>query len=176
MTRKKLRCYHFFRETRELLFLFSLRNQALPDTYDKRSQLGASRRRFEDALALHSCKRWRGAIYIGGYAIECSLKSLICYEENKNNFKETIAFQQGVQGASLHNLAILFSKIPSLQRTLSLDRTGKYKDAWNTVASVWINDELRYSDKLGDELDSSKFIESVRIWHQLLLSKQGEAS
>lgn len=148
----------------------------MPDTYDKRCQLGASRRRLEDAVALHSCERWWGAVYIGGYAIECSLKSLICYEESKNNFKETSAFRQGLQGASLHNLSMLFSKIPSLQRTISLDRTGNYRNAWNTIVSVWVNDELRYSDKLGDELDSTKFIEAVKMWHQLLLSKQGKAS
>jgi hypothetical protein len=83
----------------------------LPDTYDKRCQLGASRRRFEDALALHSCQRWLGAVYMGGYAIECSLKALICYEENQSNFKDTSVFKQGIQGATLHNLARLFSKI-----------------------------------------------------------------
>ena len=147
----------------------------MPDTYDKRSQLGASRRRFDDALALHSCKRWWGAVYTGGYAIECSLKSLICYEEQKNNFKDTSVFKQGLQGASLHNLAMLFSKIPSLQRIITLDRTNRYKDAWKTIALLWINDELRYSDKLGDEADSTKFIEAVKAWHQLLLDKQGEA-
>ncbi len=148
----------------------------MPDTYDKRCQLGASRRRFEDAKALHNSKRWLGAAYIGGYAIECSLKALICYEEDHNNFKNTSVFKQGIQGASLHNLEMLFSKIPSLQRTISLDRTGKYKAAWKTITSVWKNDELRYSDKLGDESDSTKFIEAVKMWHQLLLSKQGEAS
>ncbi len=148
----------------------------MPDTYDKRCQLGASRRRFEDALALHSCKRWSGSVYIGGYVIECSLKSLICYEENQSNFKNTSVFQQGLQGSSLHNLAMLFSKIPSLQRTISLDRTGSYRNAWNIIASVWINDELRYSDRLGDESDSTKFIEAVKTWYQLLLNKQGEAS
>lgn len=148
----------------------------MPDTYDKRCQLGASRRRLEDALALHSCKRWWGAVYIGGYAIECSLKSLICYEENKNNFKETSVFKQGLQGTSLHNLAVLFGKVPGLQRTISLDRTENYRNAWNTIVSIWVNDELRYSDKLGEELDSTKFIEAVKTWHQLLLSKQGEAS
>lgn len=148
----------------------------MADTYDKRCQLGASRRRFEDALALYSCKRWWGAVYIGGYAIECSLKSLICYEENKNNFKETSVFKQSSKGASLHNLAMLFGKIPSLQRTISLDRTDKYRNAWTTITLAWINDELRYSDKLGDESNSTKFIEAVKMWHQLLLSKQGEAS
>lgn len=73
------------------------------DTFDKRSQLGASRRRFEDAQILNSHKRWTGSIYLAGYAIECSLKSLICFEENKNNFKDTNIFQKGLQASSLHN-------------------------------------------------------------------------
>jgi len=148
----------------------------LVDTYGRSCQLGASRRRCEDALALHGCKRWVGAIYLGGYAIECSLKSLICYEENKTNFKDTSVFQQGLQGASLHSLAKLLSGLPSLERTISLDKTGTYKEAWNTVAELWRNDELRYSDKLGNEAESTKFIEAVKELHQLLLIKQGETS
>ncbi|RQH14516.1 HEPN domain-containing protein, partial [Okeania hirsuta] len=58
-----------------------------PDTYGRSIQLGASRRRLEDARVLHSQKRWNGAIYMGGYAVECALKSLICYQEPTNNFK-----------------------------------------------------------------------------------------
>lgn len=53
----------------------------MTDTYDRRVQLGASRRRLEDAQVLHQQERWSGVMYLGGYAIECSLKSLICYEE-----------------------------------------------------------------------------------------------
>ncbi|MBD2776253.1 hypothetical protein [Iningainema tapete] len=145
-------------------------------TYDKRCQLGASRRRLEDAQVLHSQKRWTGAIYLGGYAIECSLKSLICHEEEKNNFKDTKIFQQGLQGASLHNLTTLLSSLTVLQRAITLDRTGKYKDAWNLVSSVWQNDALRYSDKVGDEESSKKFIEAVQTLHRFLLDKQGETS
>ena len=58
------------------------------DTYDRRIQLGASRRRREDAEALHGAGRWAGGIYLAGYAIECSLKALICSFEGKNNFIE----------------------------------------------------------------------------------------
>lgn len=146
------------------------------DTYDRRCQLGASRRRFEDARVLHGQKRWTGAIYLGGYAVECSLKSLICYQENKSNFKDTKIFQRGMQGASLHNLAALLKDLPVLQRTIQLDRTGKYKQAWNLVSSCWRNDELRYSDKTGDEKNSEKFIEAVQTLHKFLLNQQGEVS
>jgi len=55
------------------------------DTYDKRCQIAASKRHMEDARVLHNQKRWLGSIYLGGYAVECSLKSLICYEEQEDN-------------------------------------------------------------------------------------------
>ncbi|MCU0517460.1 MAG: hypothetical protein MUC60_11485 [Oscillatoria sp. Prado101] len=146
----------------------------MTDTYDRRVQLGASRRRLEDAQALDSQKRWAGAVYLGGYAIECSLKSLICYNEGKNNFKDTATFKKGMQGADLHNLAKLLEALPSLERFIQLDRTNTYKQAWNTVSFLWRNDELRYSDKQGDEKESRRFIEAVQILHRLLLEKQGE--
>ena len=98
------------------------------DTYDRRCQLGTSRRRLDDAVALHNQKRWTGAIYLGGYAIECALKSLICYEEEENNFKDTKCFQK-VQGASLHNLTILLNELIIIQRSIQLDRSGIYKTA-----------------------------------------------
>jgi hypothetical protein len=148
----------------------------LGDTYDARVQLGASRRRKEDAIALHEKHRWNGAIYMGGYAIECCLKSLICFEENKTNFKETIAFKKGLQGSDLHNLAKLLESAERLQRAIKLDRRQPgYREAWHTVSSLWLNDELRYSDKAGNQQNSEKFIEAVKQIHQLLLTQQEES-
>lgn len=148
----------------------------MPDTYDRRCQLGASRRRLEDAQALHNQKRWTGAIYLGGYAIECSLKSLICYEQKKDNFKDTGIFKKGLQGSELHSLTKLVGSISALQRAITLDRTNGYRDAWNTVSSLWRNDELRYSEKMGEEEESKRFIKAVHLLHRFLLAKQNEAS
>jgi hypothetical protein len=147
----------------------------MSDTYDRRCQLGASRRRSEDAEALHQSQRWLGAVYIGGYTIECSLKALICYQERKENFKDTSVFES-MKGASLHNLTLLSSHVPSLHRTIKLDRTNRYREAWKTITSMWKNDELRYSDRQGKQADSEKFLKSIRVWHQELLRKQGESS
>ena len=152
----------------------------MTDTYDRRVQLGASRRRLEDAQTLHQQKRWSGAMYLGGYAIECSLKSLVCYEERKNNLKDTQKLKNGLQAAELHNLARLLACVPSIENAIKrankTDRTNGYIDAWNRVSSVWRNDELRYSDKLGNEQESQRFIDSVHKLHRLLLDKQGETS
>lgn len=145
------------------------------DTYDRRIQLGASRRRREDGETLHTAGRWAGAIYLAGYAIECSLKALICTNEGKNSFKETRMFKRGAQGATLHDLRHLLQELPALQRAIALDRTGTYKNAWNTIAHLWQKDELRYWDKRGDEHDSRRFIDAVKVIHAFILSQQGEA-
>jgi hypothetical protein len=48
----------------------------------RRCQLGASRRRFEDAQVLHDQGRWTGSIYLGGYAIEIlESNDLASYEQ-----------------------------------------------------------------------------------------------
>jgi len=146
------------------------------DTFDRRIQLGASRRRREDAVTLHEAGRWAGAIYLAGYAIECSLCALICLHEGKNNLKDTRFFREGVRGATLHNLIHLLQVLPPIQRAIKYDRTGKYKDAWNTITSLWQKDELRYWDKLGDEHDSERFMGAVKLLHTFILNQQREAS
>ncbi|MGL5197153.1 MAG: hypothetical protein ACRC8Y_26485 [Chroococcales cyanobacterium] len=145
-----------------------------PDSYDRRLQLGASRRRLEDAESLFDSQRWTGCMYLGGYAIECSLKSLVCYVEGKSNFKETQLFKDGLQGSSLHNLTQLLGGVKSIENAILLDRTGSYKTAWNMVASLWRSDELRYSDKLGNEQECTKFLDAVKKIHLFILSQQGE--
>ncbi len=84
------------------------------DTFDRRIQLGASRRRREDAEVLHGSGRWAGATYLAGYAIECSLKALICSFEGTNNFKETRIFKKGAQGNTLHSLMHLLQETSAL--------------------------------------------------------------
>ncbi|NEP05052.1 MAG: HEPN domain-containing protein, partial [Okeania sp. SIO4D6] len=119
-------------------------------------QLGASRCRLEDARALHSQKRWNGAVYMSGYAIECALKSLICYQERTNNFKDTTVFKQGLRGSKLHSLVKLLDALPNIQRVIEYpQRNNPYRQAWITVTSSWKNDELRYSNRMGDETEAN---------------------
>jgi hypothetical protein len=146
------------------------------DTYDRRVQLGASRRRREDAETLHNAHRWAGSVYLAGYAIECSLKALICYNEGKNSFRETRIFQRGSHGNTLHSLTLLLKESSALQRAIKLDRTNKYKDAWITITSLWQKDELRYWDRSGSEDDCQRFIDAVKLIHTFILNLQREAS
>ncbi len=169
-------CYYYQKLATHFSGKIILEVYCLPDTYDRRCQLRASRRRFEDAQALHSCKRWTGSIYLAGYAIECSLKSLICYEQRQNNFKDTRIFKKGLQGSELHSLGKLLRELPALQRAIQSDHTNTYREAWNTVSSLWRNDELRYSESDGKEEESQRFIEAVKILHKFVLARQDEAS
>ncbi len=143
------------------------------NTYDKRCQIAASRRQLEDAQALYNQKRWLGSIYLGGYAIECALKALICYEESQDNFRNTKIFKKGMRGSELHNLTKLLGYSNLIQRAISLDRTKDLENAWKTVSNQWRNAELRYSRDLGTQTDSEKFIAAVEILHKLFLQKQG---
>jgi hypothetical protein len=142
------------------------------NTYNKSCQIAASKRRLEDAKALHSQKRWLGSIYLGGYAVECSLKSFICYEEDKDNFKQTTAFRQGLRGSELHKLTKLLNCLPRVKRIISTDRTKVYTIAWSKVSTLWRNAELRYSEELGNEKDSEDFIEAAEKLHKLFLQQQ----
>jgi hypothetical protein len=147
------------------------------DTFDRRIQLGASRRRREDAEVLHQANRWTGAIYMGGYAIECSLKALICYNESKNNFKDTKFFKsKEKQRGSLHDLSSLLQELPDLDRSIKFDRTGTYLKAWNTITHEWQKDALRYFDRQKNKETSESFLASVKKIHTLILRSQGEAS
>jgi len=144
----------------------------LTDTYDYRIQEGASRRRREDALALYNAHRWNGAIYLGGYAIECSLKALVCYIENKRNFKDTLIYVGGARGASLHNLESLLKGAGiDADLMMALCPSGELNEAWRTVVKQWSKDGLRYGDKLGNEKESKRFVEAVKLLHDFILGR-----
>ncbi len=48
-----------------------------------------ARARLADAAALHDKRRYDGAIYICGYAVEVALKARICQTLSWNGFPET---------------------------------------------------------------------------------------
>jgi len=155
----------------------------LTDNYGRSIQLGASRRRYEDALALQGAGRWNGAIYLGGYAIECSLKALICYTEGKNTLTETrMCEDPSVRGNALHNLDRLLDNAnlaglfreSSMKKEIALDRTSALKNAWKTVRDLWKKDERRYGDKLGDRRECERFMKDVKVLYQHILERQKE--
>ncbi len=144
------------------------------DTYHRNVLLGASRRRLEDAEVLLDKERWIGAMYLGGYAIECALASLICYNEGTTNYKDTRA-GKSVQGSKVHNLGAMLNFAGSgVKNAIEIDRTGRLKSAWVIVSREWRYGQLRYYGKVGDERTAEMFISSVKTIHTFLLRQQGE--
>lgn len=152
------------------------------ETYHRNVQLGASRRRYEDAKHLLDEERWVGAMYLGGYAVECALVALICFRERKTDFRDTRAFQSGIQKARIHNLSHLVDTdaVRSFRNAIALDKTGQLKADWNLVASYWQYKKLRYyhkvgiGDRAGARQLARNFVDAVERVQRYLMSEQGE--
>ncbi len=145
------------------------------NTYDRNIQLEASRRRLEDAKSLLEKNRWAGAMYLGGYAIECALVALICFQQKQNNLKKAVAWTlktPNIQGSGIHRLNNSL-QITGIKNKFPLDITGKLQNAWNLVSSEWEYSKLRYYDKNGDEQTAKNFIQAVEVLHVFLLNEQG---
>jgi hypothetical protein len=83
-------------------------------------------------------------------------------------------FRKGVSGITLHDLTHLLAELPVIQRTITLDRTGRYKDAWNIVTSLWHKDVLRYRDSVSNRQDGERFMSAMQMLHNFILGQQGE--
>ncbi|MDQ3373182.1 MAG: HEPN domain-containing protein [Acidobacteriota bacterium] len=94
--------------------------------------------RLKDAEILYGGKRYDGAVYLCGYAVELILKAKICKTLRWSDFPSTSSEFQGLQSFKTHRLDLLLS--------LS-GQEGKIKTAfladWSIVAS-W-DSETRYS-------------------------------
>ena|ERR1051325_7653935 len=93
--------------------------------------------RLLDATALLKAKRYDGAYYLAGYAIELALKARICRTLKWSGFPESAQDFKGLQSIKTHDLEILlrFSGIESRLKQ-------KHMTEWSVVLN-W-NPEKRY--------------------------------
>jgi HEPN domain-containing protein len=93
--------------------------------------------RLRDADVLLRAKRFDGAFYLCGYAVELALKSRICRTLGWSSFPETKSEFEGLQSIKTHDLERLlrFSGIEERIRR-------KYLSEWSEVVN-W-NPEKRY--------------------------------
>ncbi|MBI3362419.1 MAG: HEPN domain-containing protein [Chloroflexi bacterium] len=148
----------------------------LLNTYHRRIQVGASRRRLEDARACLEKGRWIAAIYLGGYAVECALKAYICLQEGKDDFRETQVYQQGaVVGRAGHNLQTLYNAAGAPVLRSMFNPHGEFHRARQLVVKTWYpQDNLRYSHRSGKRAEAEAFVRAVEMLHGFLLELQGE--
>jgi HEPN domain-containing protein len=65
--------------------------------------------RLKDAEALYAAKRYDGAAYIAGYAVEVALKARICRTLKWAGFPSTASEFANLQSLKTHRLSILLS-------------------------------------------------------------------
>jgi len=93
--------------------------------------------RFKDAEVLLSAKRYDGAVYLCGYAVELGLKSKICKTLHWQGFPETNSEFQDYRSFKTHDLDVLLHLSGTEDKIKS-----QYFVEWSAV-SQW-NPEARY--------------------------------
>src|SRR5579871_2363921 len=97
-----------------------------------------ARERLKEARVLLRAGRYDGAVYLGGYAVECALKERICRTLKWPGFPQTRNEFQNYQSLKTHDLDVLlsFSGVEARIRT-------NYLAEWSAVAD-W-DPEARYN-------------------------------
>ena len=93
--------------------------------------------RVKDGEILLSSRRYDGAIYLCGYAVEIALKERICRTLGWPGYPSTTREFANYQSFRTHNLDVLFSLSGSEQKI-----KAKYLAEWSAVAA-W-DPEIRY--------------------------------
>lgn len=130
--------------------------------YGVSEQAKASKHRLDDARALLNAVRWRGAMYMAGYAVECLLKAKLMRKFDRRNLSELEDELQrrGMLAAQAtvftHHLEAL------LGMAQGLDRLRGNRTLWQQFNRVnrWIP-AWRYSPNLSSRDEAEDFFEAV---------------
>jgi hypothetical protein len=103
----------------------------------RRVLITIARARIADAKALLAAKRYDGAVYLCGYAVELALKARICKTLNWAEFPSSRKEFEGLQSFRVHDLDVLL-KLSGLETKTK----RSYMTDWSIVAQ-W-NPDARY--------------------------------
>jgi len=131
-------------------------------------QSKASKHRLDDANHLLKTKRWRCAMYIAGYSIECLLKVKLMEIYNCRNLYQLEEELQS-RGVLTTNATVFTHQLEALLRlTQGLHRLQQNRTMWLLfiVVNRWIP-AWRYTADLSNRQDAEEFleaIEKIRDW------------
>jgi HEPN domain-containing protein len=112
--------------------------------------------RIKDAECLFASKRYDGARYVCGYAVEIALKARVCRHLNWGEFLPSNLDDGLYRLLMTHKFALLLS-LTGLEQ--SLRRSALWND-WNTVAT-W-DPELRYKLRSATRAQAEAMIQSTK--------------
>jgi len=115
-----------------------------------------ARARLADAKALHASRRYDGAVYLCGYAVEVALKARICKTLKWDGYPSTASEFQDYRTFRTHNLDVLL-RLTGAEKTIKTELPAQ----WSVVAS-W-DPEARYKN-VGSttKQDAELMIDSAR--------------
>lgn len=131
-------------------------------------QASASHQRLEDAKALLNASRWRGAMYMGGYAVECLLKTKLMQIYDCKNLRELddVLRQRSILPA--HRTVFTHQLEDLLKLTPSYNRLRQNRNVWHMFHEInrW-TPRWRYTSKQATHQEAIEFItdlENVMYW------------
>src|ERR1019366_3548674 len=130
--------------------------------YGVSEQAKAGKHRMEDARALLNANRWRGAMYMAGYSIECLLKTKLMRMFSCRNLRELEDELQG-KGILAAQATVFTHQLELLLRlTNAIDRLRQNEQNWRMFNMVnrWIP-AWRYTADLSNSDDAKDFVDAV---------------
>ncbi len=125
-------------------------------------QSKASAHRLEEARALLQAGRWRGAMYMAGYAVECLRKAKLMQRDGCRTLRELEAALPR-RGVLAEQATMLTPHLEVLLRFIQrLDHRRQPRMLWPQCVLVnrWIP-AWRYTADAGNRQDATDFLEAV---------------
>ena len=128
------------------------------------SELGkAGKHRLDDAWSLINAVRWRGAMYLAGYSVECLLKTKLMRMLDCRHLRELE--EELIRRKALPTRTTVFThQLEVLLRlTNAFDRLRQSEDHWRLFNRVnrWVP-AWRYTADLSNKDDANDFLEAVK--------------
>jgi hypothetical protein len=127
----------------------------------------AAKHRMDDARALLNAVRWRGAMYIAGYSIECLLKTKLMRMFDCRHLSELEEVLVGRKLLPAQSTVFTHQLEISLRLTNGRERLRQNQQLWQMFAKVnrWVP-AWRYTADLSNREDATDFLEAVeRVSH-----------
>lgn len=125
-------------------------------------QAKAARHRLDDAKVLLAAGRWRGAMYLAGYSVECLLKTKLMRQLGCRNLQQ---LDDGLtrRGAIEASATVFTHQLELLLRLLNADeRLRQHREHWRnfTIVNGWVP-AWRYAADPANPKDAPVFLEAV---------------
>jgi len=125
-------------------------------------QAKASTHRLDDARALFNAGRWRGTMYMAGYAVECLLKTKLMQMYSCRTLHE-LEDELQRRGALAEHATVFTHHLELLLRlTQRFEQLRQHRMLWPQFALVnrWIP-AWRYTADMANRQDAADFLEAV---------------